>query len=211
MRKILAGALIIAALVVAGCAKGGDHPAGDAPPAYDPNPAVLNIVMGSEQRLIFDQVVHPWCESNGLTCTAKELGSVDQANALGDDCAHPPAYDVFWFASTVFEQIGNEHCGALVDSRPTFSSPVVFAERPTIDRPADWRNLALLTALAAMVAAKLPVPEPVTSPVRVMVWSPVLVPLLVPVMSLVRAIVPVALGAVSVRLAVSEPGRNVTE
>ena len=94
---------------------------------YDPNPAVLNIVMGSEQRLIFDQVVHPWCESNGLTCTAKELGSVDQANALGDDCAHPPAYDVFWFASTVFEQIGNEHCGALVDSRPTFSSPVVFA------------------------------------------------------------------------------------
>ena len=48
MRKILAGALIIAALVVAGCAKGGDHPAGDAPPAYDPNPAVTDVASLAE-------------------------------------------------------------------------------------------------------------------------------------------------------------------
>jgi Ca-activated chloride channel family protein len=83
--------------------------------------------MGSEQHLVFDQIVRPWCEKNGLTCDAQELGSVDQANLLSDDCSNLPPYDIFWFASTVFEQIGNERCNKLVDSKPMFSSPIVFA------------------------------------------------------------------------------------
>ena len=42
--------------------------------------------------------------------------------------------------------------------------PVVFAERPTTLSPADWRNFASLTALAAMVVANR-LAEVVTSPV----------------------------------------------
>jgi len=83
--------------------------------------------MGSEQHSVFDQIVRPWCEKNGLTCEAQELGSVDQANLLSDDCSNLPPYDIFWFASTVFEQIGNERCNKLVDSKPMFTSPIVFA------------------------------------------------------------------------------------
>ena len=83
--------------------------------------------MGSEQRLVFDDIVRPWCEDNGLTCNAKELGSVDQANLLSQDCNELPPNDIFWFASTVFEQIGNANCNKLVDSKPMFTSPVVFA------------------------------------------------------------------------------------
>jgi Ca-activated chloride channel family protein len=83
--------------------------------------------MGTEQHLVFEQIVRPWCEKNGLTCDAQELGSVDQANKLSDDCTNLPPYDIFWFASTVFEQIGNERCNKLVDSKPMFSSPIVFA------------------------------------------------------------------------------------
>ncbi len=83
--------------------------------------------MGSEQRLVFDDIIRPWCDDNGLTCASKELGSVDQANMLGQNCAELPPYDVFWFASTVFEQIGNARCNKLVDSKPMFSTPVVFA------------------------------------------------------------------------------------
>jgi Ca-activated chloride channel family protein len=61
---------------------------------------VLHIVMGSEQHLVFDQIVRPWCEKNGLTCDAQELGSVDQANLLSDDCSNLPPY-VTDVASTV--------------------------------------------------------------------------------------------------------------
>ena len=125
MRRLFAAALVFGTLAAAGCSGGDD---GGGPPAkYNDEPKVLNIVMGSEQHLVFDQILRPWCEQNGLTCDAQELGSVDQANMLSDDCANLPPYDIFWFASTVFEQIGNERCNKLVDSKPMFTSPIVFA------------------------------------------------------------------------------------
>jgi Ca-activated chloride channel family protein len=85
--------------------------------------------MGSEQHAVFDQIVRPWCDDNGLQCQAQELGSVDQANLLTDSCDTVAPFDMFWFASTVFEQIGNQRCSKLVDSKPMFSSPVVLAGR----------------------------------------------------------------------------------
>src|ERR1700742_3239207 len=125
MRKVVAAVLVLLSLVAAaGCSKDKDK---GSLAEYNNDPKVLNIVMGSEQRLVFDQIVRPWCDKNGITCTAKELGSVDQANLLSDDCSKLPPYDIFWFASTVFEQIGNERCNKLVDSKPMFTSPVVFA------------------------------------------------------------------------------------
>ncbi len=42
-------------------------------------------------------------DADGLNCTAKELGSVNEANLLGQDCSNPPPFDIFCFASTVFE------------------------------------------------------------------------------------------------------------
>jgi len=126
MRKVIATALALVTLAAAGCSGGGDGEEASTD-EYNDDPTVLNIVMGSEQRLVFDDIVRPWCDDNGLTCTPKELGSVDQANILGQDCAMLPPYDVFWFASTVFEQIGNARCNKLVDSKPMFSTPVVFA------------------------------------------------------------------------------------
>jgi Ca-activated chloride channel family protein len=125
MRKVLAAALAVIAAVAVGCSGGSG---GSKPQAsYNSDPKVLDIVMGSEQHLVFDQIVRPWCEKNGLSCNAQELGSVDQANKLSEDCINLAPYDVFWFASTVFEQIGNERCTKLEDSKPMFSSPVVFA------------------------------------------------------------------------------------
>ncbi len=128
MRRMLAVGLAFVTVVTAACSGGsGRGNEGAAPTQYDDDPKVLNIVMGSEQHLVFEQIVQPWCADNGLTCKAKELGSVDQANKLSEDCSNLPPYDIFWFASTVFEQIGNERCNALVDSKPMFSSPIVFA------------------------------------------------------------------------------------
>jgi Ca-activated chloride channel family protein len=127
MRKLVATSLALLALVASGCSGRESDDKGAAPSQYNNDPKVLNIVMGSEQHLVFDQIVRPWCEKNGLTCNAQELGSVDQANKLSEDCSNLPPYDIFWFASTVFEQIGNERCNKLVDSKPMFSSPIVFA------------------------------------------------------------------------------------
>jgi Ca-activated chloride channel family protein len=128
MRKGLAAAIALVVLIATACSGGK----GSSPQTYSSDPDVLSIVMGSEQHLVFDQIVRPWCEKNGLSCNTKELGSVDQANLLSEDCSKLPPFDVFWFASTVFEQIGNERCNKLVDSKPMFSSPVVFA---------GWRNV----------------------------------------------------------------------
>jgi Ca-activated chloride channel family protein len=127
MRRMFAAALSFLILVAAGCSGGSGTRSGSAPTKYNDDPKVLNIVMGSEQHLVFNEIVRPWCEKNGFTCNAEELGSVDQANKLSEDCTDLPPYDVFWFASTVFEQIGNAKCNNLVDSAPMFSSPIVFA------------------------------------------------------------------------------------
>jgi len=123
MRKVFAAALAAMTLAAAGCTSAGDKKSD----TYNGDPKVLNIVMGSEQHLVFEQIVAPWCEKNKLVCNAKELGSVDQANLLSENCDQLPPYDIFWFASTVFEQIGNQRCNTLVDSKPMFSSPIVFA------------------------------------------------------------------------------------
>ena len=131
MRRAFAAALAAMTLVAAGCSPAADKK----PDTYSADPRVLNIVMGSEQHLVFEQIVAPWCEKNKLVCNAKELGSVDQANLLSENCDRLPPYDIFWFASTVFEQIGNQRCNTLVDSKPMFSSPIVFAGwRPVMDR-----------------------------------------------------------------------------
>jgi Ca-activated chloride channel homolog len=101
MPKVLAALVTLITMAAVACSgHGGDKNA--APSTYNDDPKVLNIVMGTEQHLVFEQIVRPWCEKNGLTCDAQELGSVDQANKLSDDCTNLPPYDIFWFASTVF-------------------------------------------------------------------------------------------------------------
>jgi hypothetical protein len=59
MRKLFATSLALVALVAAACSGGdGDHK-GSAPAKYNDDPKVLNIVMGSEQHSVFDQIVRP--------------------------------------------------------------------------------------------------------------------------------------------------------
>lgn len=130
MRTVCASVLALITLAASGCS-GNQSPPGK----YNDDPKVLSIVMGTEQHLVFERIVRPWCDKNGIDCKTTELGSVDQANKLSEDCDNPPPYDVFWFASTVFEQLGNQRCGKLVDPAPMFTSPLVFAGwRHVMDR-----------------------------------------------------------------------------
>lgn len=91
--------------------------------AYDPSGKVLNIVAGSEQDKVLSQIVVPWCAQHGYTCHYTLLGSVDQARLL--QAGNAP-YDAFWFASSVFEQLGNQS-NVLKDVEPMFITPIVFA------------------------------------------------------------------------------------
>lgn len=88
----------------------------------------LSIVAGSEQQSVLTEIVLPWCRAQGYSCNWRLLGSVDQARLLqsgGYD------NDAFWFASSVFSQMGNTS-GALRDSEPMFLTPIVFAARPAV-------------------------------------------------------------------------------
>lgn len=90
---------------------------------FDASAKVLNIVAGSEQAKVLSNVVVPWCRQHGYTCNYKLLGSVDQARLLQ---AGGGPYDAFWFASSVFEQLGNQR-NTLKDVQPMFITPIVFA------------------------------------------------------------------------------------
>jgi len=124
----LAAALMCVAtvLLVAGCgggSKSGSSQSTTALNAYDASGKVLNLVAGSEQEKVLSDVVVPWCQQHGYTCHYTLLGSVDQARLLQSGNA---PYDAFWFASSVFEELGNEK-SVLKDVQPMFITPIVFA------------------------------------------------------------------------------------
>jgi Ca-activated chloride channel family protein len=114
-------ALAATALVlVTGCT-GKPSPSGTA--GYEANPKSLNIVAGSEQESVVNTIVKPWCASKGYTCNVTSKGSVDQARLLAGGST---AYDAYWFASSVFLQVGDK-ANVLQDVKPMFLTPVVFA------------------------------------------------------------------------------------
>ncbi|MGQ4599431.1 VWA domain-containing protein [Nocardia sp. R6R-6] len=119
---------------------------------YAPDASVLNIVAGSEHAAVFQQVVQPWCREQKLTCTMTELGSVDQARLL--DAGDPP-YDAFWFASSVFQQLGDTG-HRLQQAQPMFSTPLVFAgTRGELDALGfTGRDVGIEEILAAAEAKK---------------------------------------------------------
>ncbi len=150
MRR-LATALLVLALALTACTDDDN----DGPPGaltYDSNPSVLNIVAGSEQEAVFTQIVTPWCQRTKLTCNLTKLGSVDQARLLQSGEA---PYDAFWFASSVFEQIGNTS-HKLRDVAPMFSTPVVFAGwRSEMDKLGFvGREVSIQDVLAAVESNK---------------------------------------------------------
>ncbi len=113
-----AGVALIA-LAAAGCS---DDEA-DGGPTYRDDPKALNIVAGSEQDKVLRTVVQPWCDEHGYSCAFTLKGSVDQARLLA---AGERNYDAYWFASTVFLQVG-DRANTLQDVKPMFLTPIVYA------------------------------------------------------------------------------------
>ncbi|TDC01777.1 VWA domain-containing protein [Micromonospora fluostatini] len=108
-------------VLVAGCT--GDEPAPRRSEGTPGGGLTLRIVAGSEQKSVIDTIVTPWCESRGHHCVVTLQGSVDQARLLA---AGSREHDVYWFASSVFSQLGDE-ATVLQDVKPMFLTPVVFA------------------------------------------------------------------------------------
>ncbi|HZM78726.1 MAG TPA: vWA domain-containing protein [Candidatus Limnocylindrales bacterium] len=104
-------------LVIAGCSDDEE------PKGYSSDPKTLTIVAGSEQQAVLETIVKPWCESKKYTCRFTLKGSVDQARALASGSQD---YDAYWFASSVFSQLGDKN-GALQDVKPMFLTPIVYA------------------------------------------------------------------------------------
>ena len=130
MRKAaFAAAAVAATLLLGACSSGADQ--GTSPTSgasalatYDPDPGTLTIVAGSEQKAVVDQIVTPWCRDvRHITCNVTYLGSVDQARMLQSGQA---PYDGFWFASSVFAQLGDQD-HKLQDLTSMSVTPIVFA------------------------------------------------------------------------------------
>lgn len=124
MRVRLVVCLVLLPVLAAACGNGGGSGGGSSTPtSYNTDAKVLNIVAGSEQQKVLTDVVVPWCKAHGYTCNYTLLGSVDQARLLRSGSA---PYDAFWFASSVFEQFGDQN-NVLKEVQPMFVTPIVFA------------------------------------------------------------------------------------
>jgi Ca-activated chloride channel homolog len=117
----VAVAALLLAAGAAGCSR--DESGGDNTPKYSTDPKALNIVAGSEQASVLETVVKPWCGSHGYSCTFTLKGSVDQARLLAGGSQD---FDAYWFASTVFLQVGDRN-NTLQDVKAMFLTPVVYA------------------------------------------------------------------------------------
>ncbi|MFR9780810.1 vWA domain-containing protein [Micromonospora sp. MS34] len=120
MRVRRIAALAAAVLVLAtGCTTGDPETRRSGGPAS----GTLRMVAGSEQQSVVDTIVKPWCAARHYRCEVTFKGSVDQARLLASG-SHD--YDAYWFASSVFLQLG-DRSSALQDAQPMFLTPVVFA------------------------------------------------------------------------------------
>ncbi|MFC7240941.1 VWA domain-containing protein [Catellatospora aurea] len=120
--RVLSVMLAAAVLLSAGCDDTSDPPSGGTAP-YSSDPKVLQLVAGSEQQSVLDTVVRPWCAEQGYDCRFTLKGSVDQARLLASGNGD---FDAYWFASSVFSQIGDQ-AAKLQDVKPMFLTPVVYA------------------------------------------------------------------------------------
>jgi Ca-activated chloride channel homolog len=120
-RRVAAAIGVAVLLLVAACDGGQQGGSGD--PRYVDDAKSLSFVAGSEQEKIIDAVVKPWCTAHELSCTFDLKGSVDQARLLASGSRD---YDAYWFASSVFLQVGDAG-NVLQDVEPMFLTPIVFA------------------------------------------------------------------------------------
>lgn len=114
----------------------------------------LRIVAGSEQKAVLEQVVMPWCKDQHYQCEYTLMGSVDQARLLQSGSR---SYDAYWFASSVFAQVGNTK-GELTELQPMFLTPIVFAGRESTMKKlgfADNPNVGMADILSAIEAGKM--------------------------------------------------------
>jgi Ca-activated chloride channel family protein len=81
----------------------------------------LRLVAGSEQETVLNTIVKPWCEAKKYDCRFTLKGSVDQARLLSSGSKD---YDAYWFASSVFSQLGDKG-GSLQDVKSMFLTPIV--------------------------------------------------------------------------------------
>jgi len=117
-----------AAILAAACTPGPSPAPGQDTSSglgYVEDAKTINIVAGSEQKSVLEQVVRPWCQAHQYTCNTEQKGSVDQARLLASGNGD---FDAYWFASSVFEQVGNDGT-RLQDVEPMFLTPTVFAGR----------------------------------------------------------------------------------
>lgn len=124
IKRVTLLAVVAIAIMVSGCG-GTSGTSADEGVKLDESGEVLNIVAGSEQKKIVEQVVTPWCEDKGYECNFEFMGSVDQARVLQDGGENNP-YDAYWFSSSVFQQLGDQKA-ELKDVKPIFTSPIVLA------------------------------------------------------------------------------------
>lgn len=123
MKARVTASLVAVAALLASALTGCTPDSKPGPDASGDPAKTLTIVAGSEQRSVLDRIVVPWCQAKGYTCSYKLMGSVDQSRLVQSGSTD---HDAYWFASSVFSQLGNNN-GQLSQVKPMFLTPIVYA------------------------------------------------------------------------------------
>src|SRR5262249_54036854 len=99
-RRCVASVMAAAAVTLVADCQHGPSPTTDqttkAGAGYVEDTKTINIVAGSEQKAVLEQIVRPWCQAHQYTCDTEQKGSVDQARLLASGNKD---FDAYWFAS----------------------------------------------------------------------------------------------------------------
>ena len=115
----------------------------------------FSIISGSENQIIWDQLIEPWCAQQGYGCQFTPKGSVDIMLTLQSGAV---PFDAAWPANDVWRQIGDTH-HLTNETHSIFRSTVVLAVRRSIAERLGWIDKPVKVAdiLAAAESKQLSV------------------------------------------------------
>ncbi len=110
--------VLIVSLNVVSCSSKSSAPVKDHKNAF-------TIGSGSENALIWSEIIEPWCREHSYECLFLKKGSVDLSNATRVDKADDIPFDAIWPAHSMWIDLGNR--SYVTNAESIFKSPVVPA------------------------------------------------------------------------------------
>jgi Ca-activated chloride channel family protein len=138
MRKVLAAALVAAAVIVGGCTSEDPGTPGGNGQRVAPGPnGTLRVLAGSELADLEQTVLPEIRAATGVAVQVDYLGTLDGVEQVASGAA-AKQYDAIWFSSNRYLELHGDAAGKISTATKVMSSPVVLGLRPAAASALGW-------------------------------------------------------------------------